>query len=263
MLACRDWSPPAGDSRVVNLPTGVGGGAQALTEAPSGMIEVTGNWSHFVCCIAAPANWIDVTFRLTARIEGIDVPMDTIALAAIPLVHVASDGTISAMLFNVSGVAFEKMRVEAWRTAVEHLDAQFSARAWWEDGEFSARVEPAPFALWAPTGQQRSFTTPAGFAAGVTGVFTANPLPRGRVAVTSLDWTRSEAVLGRLVLRETPGAVVRAVYQNSAAAGPVPQQRGKPGDTAPLVSAPGSGWEVSMDVGAAGFNDLNIQGFDV
>jgi len=261
-LDCKPWSEPAEDSRQVALPAAAV--AVPLTEAPDGMLELVGSWSHFVCTIDAPASWLDVTFICEARIGGIDVPISVVRLADVQLPKVTSDGRVAGVLFRIGGVAFENVRVKAWRTTVDHSECVIGARVWNSDSPLGERAIREPVDLYVRPGQVRSFTSgAAGIAAGLTTIFPRNPLPRGRVGLTQLQWTRLDAGGATLELQEWNAAglvAVRGVWAHRGAGDPSLLV-----DTTwipPLWSAAENFWRLSLSAGAAANNLVNAQAVD-
>ena len=264
----RCWDEPSQDERVSALP--VGAGAQSLTtETPIGVVEMVGRWNCFEVHINAPVSWLDVTFRCSCSIaSGVLVPVDTVRLAdlELPLVlGVGATARIQGVLFSIRGRPSNSFRVEAWRTAENHEQAIFSSRAWGgATGVHGDRARRLPVDLWGQLGQIRSFTTGlAGLAVGTTVAFARNPLPRGRVGLTRLEWTRQDAGGASLTLQEvSPAAVVnvRGVWSHRGAADPANIE--PPIWVPPLYTLPEGRWELVLSAGIPANNLVNMSAID-
>lgn len=264
MKVARCWATPAQDDRRVALPAAVGGVAQTFDQQPSGLFEIVGHYNCIDVAIDCPLDWLDVTLRMSARIGGIDVPVDVVRVADLELPFVAPT-RIAGLAFSIRGRTCDRFYVEAWRTEVDHGEITIGGQAWGEGDIHGDRARRLPIDTWCSPGQTRTFTTGlAGLAAGTTVALAANPLPRGRVAVTDLEWTSTDAGGVTLVLQEVDplGVItVRGAWQSRAGGAGEPtlvRMRRQP----PMYSGPGARWEFVQAGGLAANNLVQLHGFD-
>lgn len=258
------WTAPGVANQTAALPPAVVP-ANPLTGLAMGIISATGHWSNCDLWVECDDTWADVIFELIVRQGPIWAVIERKTLDDLGNTLAAS-GRRSGILFSARGRPCDEFRVRAFPTAVDHPQAEFRLNVWGDDGPtYGDRATRQPVDLWATPAQLRTFTTglaglPVGGVPVPTVVFAANP-SGGRVAVTSIMWTTSDAGPRDLTLEEvTPAAVatVRATWRLAAP----PGQLHEPWET-PLYSARGNLWLVRIAAGAvAGAHFINVYGFN-
>lgn len=278
MQKIRPWLPPiVAEGRIgipaeapgIVIPAAPLGSSQGVLEINADASELGADFvgGYYNCCdvyINAPASWLDLTMRIRSMNGGVESPLDMRAVADMQFA-LQPGGRISGQLFSIRGKPSSKFRVEAFKTANEHLDGLIYGVAWGgPNGVYGDRATRLPVDLYSAPGQQRTYTTanvPLVAGAPVT-VFAANPTGDG-IAITGITWTTDDGAARTLTLATQTSPIAPPVAVKEWTLGGVAGTTLVDVFPQPIYGGKGLLWSLVLSGGAPADHFVNVDGFDV